>query len=63
MSREMYYMEKGQRCDAALHDYILDNPKADRALSARAIERGIAMGVTRKQAELLFGIRDEADPK
>lgn len=39
------------------HDEILDNPEADRLLAKRAVERAIAQGLSREDAERLYGVR------
>jgi hypothetical protein len=40
--------------DAAIHEELLDNPEADRELSKRAIERAMARGSSRADAERLY---------
>ena len=55
-SNELFSLVDGKKVDAALHDEILNNPDADRALAEQAIERALARGMTRKQAEDLYGV-------
>ncbi len=59
MSNE-FFTRDPDKSDAALHGAILDNPEADAALAARAIERAIARGLTRDEAEALYGLREAA---
>lgn len=44
----------GELSDAD-HEEILNNPAADAAIAQRAIERAIARGMSREQAERLYG--------
>ena len=39
----------------AIHEELLNNPEADEAISRQAVERAIARGLTREQAERLYG--------
>lgn len=55
MSREFFYIEGGERRDAALHLPILANPKAEALISRQAVERAMRRGLTREQAERLYG--------
>lgn len=53
-SNEFFYRQGGKKQDAALHEPILDNPKADEAISRLAVERAMRGGLTREQAERLY---------
>lgn len=54
---EMFYIEGGQRRDAALHLPILNNPSADRLLAREAVERAITRGTSPDLAERLWGVK------
>jgi len=55
-SDEMFYLDKdGKKQDAALHDFILDNEKANIASSEAAIKRAIADGVDPELAKKAYG--------
>ncbi len=56
-SNELFSWIGGKKQDAALHDEILDNPAADRALAEIAIKRAIARGLSRAEAEQFYGVR------
>jgi hypothetical protein len=55
MSREFCVIESGRPSDAPLHEPILDNPDAEEAISRQAIERAMRRGLSRQQAERLYG--------
>jgi hypothetical protein len=55
MTNEFFYRRSGKKRDEALHDPILDNPQADEAISREAIERAMRRGLTREQAQRLYG--------
>jgi hypothetical protein len=56
-SRELFMLdEKGEPTDAALHEEILDNPVAKRAIAHAAIARAMARGMSRSDAEKLYGV-------
>ena len=54
MSREFCIIERGKPFDRPLHEPILDNPKADEAISRKAVERAMRRGLTRELAERLY---------
>jgi hypothetical protein len=58
-SSEFFVMNAaGQRCDAELHEELLDNLAADAAISSFAIERAIEEdGPTSDMAERLYGLQ------
>lgn len=57
-SRELFTQdEEGRITDAPLHDEILDNPQADELIAAQAIERAIQRGMSRSDAEEVYGVR------
>lgn len=41
--------------DDAMHEALLDNPDADAAISRQAVERAMRRGLTREEAERLYG--------
>lgn len=41
--------------DDAMHEALLDNPDADEAISRQAVERAMRRGLTREEAERLYG--------
>jgi hypothetical protein len=55
MTNEFFYRRGGKRRDEALHGPILDNPAAEKAISRQAIERAMRRGLTREQAQRLYG--------
>tara|TARA_R110000751_G_scaffold10671_9_gene38680 strand:- start:1255 stop:1446 length:192 start_codon:yes stop_codon:yes gene_type:complete len=57
-SREFFYMEDGIRKDAALHDFILDNPKADRLNRIDTAKRAVFGGMLPKDASELYGVKE-----
>jgi hypothetical protein len=61
MSREFCIIERGRPSDAPLHDPILANPAADEVISRQAVEGAMRRGLTREQAERLYGISTKAD--
>ena len=54
-SGEVFYAEDGGRRDETLHRAILENSDADALISHHAIERAIARGLSREEAERLYG--------
>lgn len=58
MSREFCTIERGKASDAPLHEPILANPDADALISRQAVERAMRRGLTREQAERLYGCTD-----
>ena len=56
-SAELFSFSGGKKRDAALHDEILRNSTADWALAETAIKRGVARGLSRAEAERLYGVR------
>jgi len=50
-----YYGPDGQKQDADLHSEMLDNPEADEKQRRPAIVNVIKNGMSREDAELLFG--------
>lgn len=44
--------------DDAEHELILDNPDADRWIAEQAVKRAMADGMSREQAERLYGYRE-----
>lgn len=55
MSNELYMIVEGRKVDAPLHDEILDNNDAEKAMSKRAIARAKKRGMSTKTAEKLYG--------
>lgn len=58
MSKEFFYIEGGERRDAALHNPMLNNPDADAMVAQQAIELAILRGASRRLAERLYGTGD-----
>ena len=55
-SNEFFYLDdNGKKQDAALHEAILNNPEADKALSEMAIKRAIADGMDPEAARRVYG--------
>ena len=46
----------GSVSDDTLHEPILDNPAAERAIADEAIARAMRRGLSRKDAEKLYGL-------
>lgn len=61
MSNEWFYIEGGERRDAALHNPLLNNPAADAMVAQQAIERAILRGASRRLAERLYGGGDHGE--
>lgn len=52
---ELFYVDKdGNKKDAELHDEILNNPKADMAVSLMAYESAVAYGMEEPLARALY---------
>lgn len=45
----------GRVSDSGLHEPILNNPEADRAIAEAAVRRAMKRGLSRKDAESLYG--------
>ena len=55
-SDEAFYLDSdGQKRDAAIHDDMLDNPEAHRAIQQQAMESAIAEGMDPAVAMRLYG--------
>jgi predicted house-cleaning noncanonical NTP pyrophosphatase (MazG superfamily) len=57
-SSEYFYRNAlGQKCDAELHEELLNNPAAELAISLEAVKRAMEQdGMTREMAEQLYGL-------
>lgn len=57
-SNEFFFKNAlGQKCDAELHEELLNNPAADLAISRAAVKRAMEQdGLTRELAEQLYGL-------
>lgn len=45
----------------AEHELILNNPRADRFIAEQAVNRAVAGGMSRAEAERLYGYREEPE--
>lgn len=63
MSTEFFSMKNGKPSDAALHEPILDNKEAERRAASAAIERAVARGLSRSEAEKLYSVDDDSGDK
>lgn len=48
-------LEDGTLSDAAIHEAILDNPRAEAAIAADAVRRAIARGMAPDLAAAIYG--------
>lgn len=54
-SNEMFSMVGSEKLDAHLHEPILDNPQAEKAILQRRIEKMMAEGVPLEQILAAYG--------
>jgi len=61
MSDELFSRVDGKKTDKVLHETILRNRQADQEMQTEAVKRAMESGLSREQAELVYGNRSEDD--
>jgi len=56
-SDELFYIVDSQKQDRKLHEVMLDNSRAERQIALQAMNRAMLRGLSREQAEQLYGVR------